>query len=139
MAGAPVTRTGPDGGMTHVAGPIRSGCCTPCSNAPGCALLSGPAKPSQRTRTRSGSAVVVAGHLISAGAVSPIVIRAGHRAQVVVCGQHEMSRFVDGQLWMVLHQARGHLTTRGALIPEFPAHVVAVFQDRRIRSGDPRR
>src|ERR1700733_1598656 len=40
---------------------------------------------------------------------------------------------------MVPHQARGHLTTRGVLIPEFPAHVVAVFQYRRIRSGDARR
>ena len=37
--------------------------------------------------TGSGSAVVVAGQLILAGAVCPIVIgAAGHRAQVVVCG-----------------------------------------------------
>src|ERR1700759_266899 len=97
-----------------------------------------------RTRTRpptpphSGAAVVIAGQVISAGAVSPIVIRAGHRAQVVVCGQHEMSRFVGGQLWMVSHQARGHLNTRGVLIPKFPANLVAVAQHRRIRSGDAR-
>jgi hypothetical protein len=88
---------------------------------------------------RIWSAVVIAGQLISAGAVSPVVIRAGHRAQVVVGGQDELSRLVDGQLWMVLRQARGHLRTQGVLIPEFPAHVVAVCQHRRIRSGDAHR
>ena len=92
-----------------------------------------------RTRTRSGSAVVVAGQLFSAGAVCPVVIRAGRRAQVVVCGQDELSRLVGGQLWMVLHEARGYLRTRQLLNPQSPAHAVAVFQDRRIRSGDARR
>ena len=68
---------------------------------------------SGRTWTSSGSAVVVAGQLISAGAVCPVVIRAaGHRAQVVVCGQDELSRLVGGQLWMVLHQACGYLSPR---------------------------
>jgi len=77
---------------------------------------------------------------MSAGAVGPIVIRAaGHRAQVVVCGQDEPSRLVGGQLWMVLHQARGYLRTRQLPNPQSPAHAVAVFQYRRIRSGDARR
>jgi len=47
-----------------------------------------------------------------------------------------MSRLVGGQLWIVPRQARGHLTTRGVLIPKVPAHVVAVAQHRWIRSGD---
>jgi hypothetical protein len=79
------------------------------------------------------------GQLISAGAVSPRVIRAGRRAQVVVCGQHELSRLLSGQLWVVSHQARGHLSARGGLIPKLPAHVPAVTHYRRIRSGDARR
>src|SRR5271156_5995268 len=81
---------------------------------------------------------------IASCAVCPIVPRAavkavGHRAQAVVCGQHELIRLVPGQLWMVLHQACGYLSTRHLPNPQPPAHAVAVFQHRRIRSGDARR
>ncbi len=62
---------------------------------------------------RSSAPPYVAGQLISAGAVCPVVIRAaGHRAQAVVCGQHELPRLVGGQLWMVVHQVSGYLSTR---------------------------
>jgi hypothetical protein len=40
---------------------------------------------------------------------------------------------------MVSHQPRGHLSACGGLIPKLPAHVPAVAQHRRIRSGDARR
>jgi hypothetical protein len=50
-----------------------------------------------------------------------------------------MSRLVGGQLWMVLHQACGYLSTRHQPNPQSPAHAVAVFQHRRIRSGYARR
>ena len=57
----------------------------------------------------------------------------------MVCGQDELSRLVGGQLWMVLHQVCGYLSTRHLPNPQSPAHLVAVFQHRRIRSGDARR
>jgi hypothetical protein len=56
----------------------------------------------------------------------------------VVCGQHELSRLLGGQLWVVSHKPRGHLSARGGLIPKLPAHVPAVAHYRRIRSGDAR-
>ena len=75
-----------------------------------------------------------------AGAVSPVVIRAaGLRAQAVVCGRRELPCLLAGQLRMVVHQARGDLSTRHHPNPQSPAHAVAVFQHRRIRSGDARR
>src|ERR1700689_212421 len=91
--------------------------------------VSGTYSPALSSVTGCGSAVVVADQLISAGAVCPVVIRAaGHRAQVVVCGQDELSRLVGGQLWMVLHQVCGYLSTREVPNPQSPVHLVAVFQ-----------
>src|ERR1700742_793572 len=92
----------------------------------------------QRQRCQGPRYVV--GQLISAGAVCPVVIRAGgHRAQLVVRGQDELSGLVAGQLWMVLHQACGYLSPRHLPNPQSPAHLGAVFEHRRIPSGDSRR
>jgi len=112
---------------------------------------SSPARPTEKRHRGSSVAArqrpaVTGSGLSSASAaalapraVSPRVIRAGRRAQIVIRGQHELSRLVGGQLWVVSHQPCGHLSARGGLIPKLPAHVPAVAHYRRIRSGDARR
>jgi hypothetical protein len=71
-----------------------------------------------------------------AGAISPVVIRTRHRAQVLIRSDNEMSRLVAGQCRIVLLQTRSHLISRRELMPKLPAHVVTVFQHRRVHSDD---